>query len=277
MRYEDRPISSVRDLLQHLTDDAERLRQDPSVNPDEVSHVPLWFRGLVNTDWSLTTTMAREPEGTIDYERALMNRFKQNASQFLDRMPQNEWEWLFLMRHHGLPSRLLDWTESPLVGLYFAVTPTSERRASHTAVEVSDQADGALWCLLPSELNKLSAVHSEGPLDLPMFEDPKSDFVLYLPESVTGPAPATGITPAAGIASRGSRRMQAQQGVFTINHRNPVAIEGLETVAHIWRYAVPADRKGQVREELNLLGITPLAVFPDLDNVVVMARRALDV
>ena len=44
-------------------------------------------------------------------------------------------------RHHGLPSRLMDWMESPLVGLYFSVEKDSTQ-------------DGALWCLLPSSLNK---------------------------------------------------------------------------------------------------------------------------
>lgn len=276
MRYEDRQVHDLAGFLTLLKDDEQRLEQDLGEAEDGATRPPVWFRGLVNADWSLATTMARTP-GALENERALMNRFMQNAPQFVDRPPQNEWEWLFLMRHHGLPSRLLDWTESPLIGLYFAVTPVLHVSASESDLARDDDKDGSLWCLLPTELNKVSQLHSSGPLDIPMFEDESSDADFYLPEALTGPSVPPGIAPAAGIGMRGSRRMQAQHGVFTVTHRDQLPIEEVGERTHVWRYVVPSGDKSQVRDELSLLGVTPLTVFPELDNVALTARRALNV
>lgn len=275
MRYEDRTVQGVADLVRLLKDDGAGLQNDTELNPDKAPYVPVWFRGLSDTEYSLKTTMARE--GALDSEGALVNRFKQNAHQFLDRIPQNPWEWLFLMRHYGLPSRLLDWTESALVGLYFAVQPTTEFKGNQSDSQAAGEPDGALWCLLPTALNKLSQFHSKGPLDIPMFEDEKSDFFLYLPESMRGPTAPTGVLPVAGIAMRGSERMQAQQGVFTITHRDQTPIEDVGDRDHIWRFVVPSGCKEDIRDDLHRLGVTPLTIFPGLDNVALMAKRALDV
>jgi hypothetical protein len=276
MRYRDRRVHDVAGLLTLLKDDRRQLEQGLGEGGDGAICPPIWFRGLVNAEWSLVTTMARTP-GALENERALMNRFKQNAPQFVNRPPEDDWEWLFLMRHHGLPSRLLDWTESPLVGLYFATTPVLHGGTSESDPARHDDRDGALWCLLPTELNKMSQLLSSGPLDIPMFEDKKSDSDWYLPDTLVGPSVPSGITPAAGIGKRGSRRMQAQHGVFTLHHRDQMPIEEIGDRTHVWRYVVSSARKSQIRDELNLLGITSLTVFPDLDNVALTARRALNV
>jgi len=276
MRYEDRQVHDLAGFLTLLKDDEQRLGQDLGEAKGGAIRPPVWFRGLVNAEWPLITTMART-KGALENERALMNRFKQNALEFLDRPPQDEWEWLFLMRHHGLPSRLLDWTESPLIGLYFAVTPVLHGGASESDLTRDDDKDGALWCLLPKELNRVSPLYSSGPLDIPMFEDESSESDFYLPDRLTEPSAPSGITPAAGIGMRCSRRMQAQHGVFTLTHRDQTPIEQVGDRKHVWRYVVLSGKKTQIRDELNFLGITSLAVFPDLDNVALTARRALNV
>jgi hypothetical protein len=284
MRLPDRTIASVAEFLDRLKEDSDLLQADPDLCAVEggappangsVLHVPVWFRGLVNKKWSLITTMASAK--AIDYERSLMNRFMQNAPLLLDRQPSSEWEWLFLMRHYGLPSRLLDWTESPLIGLYFAITPTLHSGATTKDIERDDGTDAALWCLLPTELNKGSSLYSRGRLDIPMFEDETCNSSTYLTKSVTQTGVSSGINPAAGIGMRASRRMQWQQGVFTITHRTQTPIERVGDGKHIWRFVVPGGAKKSIRRELTLLGITPLVVFPELDNVALAARSAFNV
>ena len=81
---------------------------------------PKWFRGEPNVSTALTPTLLR---GFTSHENALLQMFHARAGGFHDAVPIREQtdQWLFLARHAGLPTRLLDWSESALIGLYFAL------------------------------------------------------------------------------------------------------------------------------------------------------------
>jgi hypothetical protein len=158
MKYADADISSIPELLSKLK---------PQITKGE----PVWFRGQSEFNWKLTPSVARVTGG-IDAEFALVKRFKQNALSFLTNRPLSEWDWLFLMQHYGVPTRLLDWTESPLVALYFAVS-----EIDHLG------EDGALWCLLPKELNVHANYQPELSLELPFFGVDKQ-LEGYLPAAI---------------------------------------------------------------------------------------------
>src|SRR3984957_12135302 len=137
------------------------------------------------------------PLHSPDDEVVLLKKFKQNAVPLIDLAPIHEDEWLFLMQHHSVPTRLLDWTESPLVALYFAVAEAND--AKHR------NKDAALWCLYPHVLNELAGIRMEPEHDIPSFRHERylDD---YLPSRAAGITTATK-QPVALIAPRPFRRL----------------------------------------------------------------------
>lgn len=248
MKYEEREISSVGDLIKHLKEDRPI---------DE----PVWFRGQADAEWKLVPSLSRH--GGVEVELTLFKRFKQNALPFMVHRPENEWEWLFVMQHHGLPTRLLDWTESPLVALYFIVADPSP--------ETIDSA-GSLWAMLPLGLNKASRFQPRFKNDIPGFGD-DDHLDSYLPSKLALQQIAHG--PLAAIALRNNPRIQVQQGVFTVSHLELSPLEASKENQYLWRYTIPKEAKPVIKAELDMLNISKLSLFPELANVSEHARGFL--
>lgn len=247
MRFPDTEIRSLSDFVTALD------------NPDTRNEV-VWFRGQSDSRWNLTPSLARYPNG-VEAEISLMKRFKQNAIPLSRTRPLSEWEWLFLMQHHGVPTRLLDWTESPLVGLYFAVSG-----------EVSN-IPGALWCISPIVLNTTANVSYSFINEIPAF-DHDDILASYLPTKLASER-RSNMNPLAAMAIRDNPRLYAQLGNFTITHREQTPIETVGNGDHVWRYLIPPDVKDVIKRQLISLRINKLTLFPELDNVALVAKEIL--
>ncbi len=91
----------------------------------------VFYRGVKSVDFPLIPKIGRVvPPDSIGSreknEQEILRLFKQRAFQYLDFTPQTDWDWLAVGQQYGLPTRLLDWTDNPLVACFFAVDEESE-------------------------------------------------------------------------------------------------------------------------------------------------------
>lgn len=237
----ERSIKSIGDFL-------EARRADSTALPGAV-----WYRGHADATWELQPSYIRKTRPLS--ESSLIARFRQSAAMLTERMPKDEFDWLFLMQHYGVPTRLLDWSESPLVALYFALQNT----------DGGSNNDAALWCLSPTKLNKNANIVSADEQNyIPSFED--DELQGYTPSSVRQKSRLE-LFPVATIATRNNTRIQAQLGTFTIHHANPIPIEKVGDRSHIIKYIIPNDSKLRLQGELEELGTNRFSLFPELSSV----------
>ena len=232
----------------------------------------LWYRGCGLSTHQLVPSIYRHPERKTpaqfaELERQLMTRFRQRSIPFHTRNLTDDWEALFFMQHYGVPTRLLDWTENPLVALHFALM-SAERNARRT----QKRLPAVVWILDPAAWNKSALSHityDSGPLTAG--DDPLKG---YAPLSAAG---GMSKYPVALYGAHNSSRIVAQQGVFTIfgQERTPMekvlkaAFEGSELI----KVTILPSRIDPIRTSLLKHGVTESVVFPDLEGLARETKR----
>lgn len=225
---------------------------------------PYIYRGLCSHDHDLKTSLIRLGGPYEEMEHHLLRNFRKYAHE--NASPGSSiWNWLAVAQHHGLPTRLLDWTYSPYVALHFA---TSDYKSYHL--------DAAIWCVNYVKSNELipdrlrDAIRAEGSnVFTPEVLEPvcsslkelgsfqKEEFVLFLePPSLDA-------------------RIVHQFALFSMmSSPNGVLSDWLYDHPDLFfRIIIPARLKWEVRDKLDQVNITERVLFPGLAGLSQWLRR----
>jgi len=221
----------------------------------------VWYRGVSRKSYRLIPRILRTPD--LPDEDTLVQEFLINYRAIHGERVDDAWEMYALMQHYGLPTRLLDWTKSPLIGLYFAL----EEDCSST--------DRVVWVMDPSRFNEVTNDESGVivPKDLPHITPRILRFSAYLPVSMrlgTGSNPVPN-KPLAIEPPLSNRRILYQQGCFTVHGLDRKAIDAYFREVNsdrIIRLVVKGlQRRRDFLDTLHNLGFKEEYVYQDLPSL----------
>jgi hypothetical protein len=220
---------------------------------------PFAFRGLSLADHELSSSLVRLSSGadTARLEMALLRNFRKYAHSE-GAHADSVWDWLALAQHRGLPTRLLDWTYSPLVALHFATENPDDYGT-----------DGAVWCVnfvqankrLPSRLKKILEQEGSETLTVDMLARFSTlrefDALARDPFLVFMEPPAI------------DRRILNQFALFSLMSSPTARMDDwLRQHPELCRRViVPASLKWEIRDKLDQANINERILFPDLDGL----------
>ena len=186
----------------------------------------------------------------------------------------SDWDILFTMRHYGVPTRILDWTETFGVAVFMALHDFGSGMPQ--PIVIDDDDPPCVWVLNPYELNRCS-LNSKNPEDL---FDPKNlgwdedEGIYYDYSELLLEDGVDWRGPLAVYPRQRNDRMQVQRGWFTVHGDDFTPIDQ-RTDAHTYlrKVAISSAAQGAAREFLKAAGLEPFVLFPDLPNLAEHLRR----
>jgi hypothetical protein len=231
----------------------------------------MWFRGVKSEEHALVPSLYRSKNKLLrEREGDLINEFFLYSKPLLKTVPANGYEWCSLMQHHGLPTRLLDWSQSCLIALYFALAYWNEEEVTVPCVwvldgeELNKESAGEACGIIPTTDRCYPWLHKELHIDLPKRR---------IKNLKSGGAKA-GKLPIAIYLSHANERVTAQRGAFTLHGSDDRCLTDvaadfrLKKLKKIRVTGIKRNKdRDQILRELYLAGITQFTIFPDLDGL----------
>ena len=169
-------------------------------------------------------------------EKKILDHFMRGACSYIENMPTNEWDLLAIGQHHGLPTRLLDWSKNALAALWFAVRKPSE-----------SNSNGVVWCFTPLNSDIIHNFDKASPF--------RGKYTkVFEPRHV-------------------SPRIKVQEGIFTVHkyvEKKEKFIPLEKNIKHrsrLVKIIVPSNCFADIRIDLERCGIHAASLFPDLDGL----------
>lgn len=220
-----------------------------------------WYRGHRSATWELLPSVWRA--GDAAYEQNISHLFRARAALRMQDEPPDFHDhaaWLSKMQHYGLPTRLLDWSTSPLIACYFALEHLLDDAGAR-------QEDAVIWRLRPHRLNQALTGKGYTP-------SIRSRACADLMEAAFNPAKSPQPRQVRAIlADVSDIRIFVQQGAFTV-HGDRTALEALPGAATFRdRFVIPAHCTPGVARSLRAAGLRRGDIYPDLANLALEIRR----
>lgn len=257
-----------------------------SLKPEEPNS--LWFRGQSSASHRLIPGALRSIHQSHDHlgqevddtavrfssggvfsgpnSEKMLQDFKQLGRPFLEQQPTNEFEWMFIAQHHGLPTRLLDWSTNALVALYFAAQGAQVREGDgkpecERFEDDNFSAEGfAVFAIEPTKINEQTILQSK-TIDIAShaeswdkYIDPFTKDITTLPVCITAPHMTT--------------RIRAQSGTFTLHGAQIAPLDYYNALQDlISKIFIPYTSTTAILASLGKLGINESFIYPSLDSI----------
>ena len=215
------------------------------------------YRGMSDKNWSMMPSLNRVCAHDLTLERQMLRSFRKYGYADLQQV-SSFWQLLAMAQQFGLPTRLLDWTYSPLVAAHFA-----------TENQNHYDKDGVILCVhidkmnaqLPQNLKAMLEKERGNIFTMEMMDHIADGFDSL--QAISDKPFALFFEPASAV-----NRIANQYALFSVCSDPAVSIDQLAPAENIFkRIIIPAKVKLEIRDKLDYINISERMIYPGLDGI----------